>query len=184
MSFEEYLIGNCSPTLASLKTGSLFCAGYTSWEEMQYQLEYWNQALESKGVFLTVLRRSPSRALVYLCRKSHLLRDLQQKDIQAFLKKQGYTDFSLEGALRKLKENMTEKADFPHEIGLFLGYPLEDVEGFLLHGGQNCKCTGCWKVYGNEQHAQKQFARFRKCQQVYRRLWEKGTSIRRLTVAA
>ena len=38
---------------------------------------------------------------------------------------------------------------FPHEIGIFLGYPLADVAGFIRNKGRNCKCIGTWKVYGD-----------------------------------
>ena len=36
---------------------------------------------------------------------------------------------------------------FPHEMGLLLGYPPEDVEGFILQNGRNALCSGYWKVY-------------------------------------
>ena len=70
------------------------------------------------------------------------------------------------------------------EIGLFLGYPLGDVAGFIRNRGKNCKCSGCWKVYCNELEAQKRFAQIQKCRQVYTRLWTQGRSLWQLTVAA
>ena len=53
-------------------------------------------------------------------------------------------------------QRLGQAAEFPHEIGLFLGYPPEDVQGFLEN--RLCKCVGCWKVYGDEQAAQNGFA--------------------------
>lgn len=47
--------------------------------------------------------------------------------------------------------------DFPHEIGLFLGYPLEDVQGFIENRAEGYKCVGCWKVYGDEEYAKQEF---------------------------
>ena len=52
--------------------------------------------------------------------------------------------------------------DFPHEVGLFLGYPVEDVIGFIENKGKNCLCCGCWKCYSNACAAQKAFDKFRK----------------------
>ena len=63
---------------------------------------------------------------------------------------------------------------FPHEIGIFLGYPLADVTGFINNKGRNCKCIGTWKVYGDASSASKAFARFNKCSDVYNRLWKSG----------
>ena len=45
------------------------------------------------------------------------------------------------------------------------------------------KFVGCWKVYGDEKSAKKQFARYKKCTDVYCSQWANGKSIERLTVA-
>lgn len=43
----------------------------------------------------------------------------------------------------------TIQEDFPHEMGILLGYPVEDVEGFIINNGKNELYTGYWKVYDN-----------------------------------
>ena len=73
---------------------------------------------------------------------------------------------------------------FPHEIGVFLGYPLADVKGFIENRGANYLCSGLWKVYCDEQEAQRTFQRYRKCTDIYEKLWLAGHSIGRLTVSA
>ena len=62
-----------------------------------------------------------------------------------------------------LQKRIAEKPEFPHEIGIFLGYPLEDVDGFITHQGENCKLCGCWKGYGNVEQARRTFANYEKC---------------------
>ena len=47
--------------------------------------------------------------------------------------------------------------DFPHEMGILLGYPVEDVEGFILHKGGSYLCNGYWKVYYNVSQKQRTF---------------------------
>jgi hypothetical protein len=54
------------------------------------------------------------------------------------------------------------KAGMPHEVGIFLGYPLEDVKGFMENGGRNSKFAGYWKVYGDENAAREKFCEFRR----------------------
>ena len=78
---------------------------------------------------------------------------------------------------------MRSGESFPHEIGLFLGYPPEDVRGFIEKGASGCKCSGCWKVYGNTQQAMTTFGRYRKCAALYLEQWTKGKSVEQLTVA-
>ena len=65
----------------------------------------------------------------------------------------------------------------------FLGYPLSDVVGFILNRGQNCKCTGCWKVYSNEAETRRRFAQFKRCQQIYAYQFQKGRTLSQLTVS-
>lgn len=55
------------------------------------------------------------------------------------------------------RSSFFEKDGFPHEVGLFLGYPLDDVTGFIEQKGKNYKCCGIWKVYGNEKQTQMLF---------------------------
>jgi len=67
---------------------------------------------------------------------------------------------------------------------VFLGYPLEDVLGFIENDGKNCLACGCWKVYANECAALAAFRRYEKCKSVYQRLFASGCPLSRLTVAA
>lgn len=77
-----------------------------------------------------------------------------------------------------------EAADFPHEIGVFLGYPLESVVGFIRHRGKCFTCCGCWKSYGDPAAARQHFDQLAKCTAVYLRLFHSGTPILKLAVAA
>ena len=181
---EELLVRNCAPTLAGLKTGNLFSCPYTCREELLDSLRQLNRRLGPKGIRAIPLRFSEKKALIYVCRFSSLERDLKKPGVANFIKKYGYESTDPAYALERLRSRLAQREDFPHEIGLFLGYPLGDVIGFIKNAGQNCKCVGCWKVYCNECEAIKAFARFKKCTSVYIRLWNQGRSVRQLTVAA
>lgn len=181
---EKYLIEHCSPTLASLKTANLFTYAYSSEQELTQDLAQWNDHLADKGIELIVLRRRERTALIYVCRTSHLKRDLSQPGVAYFLRKYGYGNVEPAYALQHLKRRLAESEEFPHEIGVFLGYPLGDVVGFIRNAGRSSKCSGCWKVYCNECEAVKTFAKYKKCREIYVRLWKDGRSVRQLTVAA
>ena len=94
------------------------------------------------------------------------------------------TNLSPDAALERLSQRLCTQDAFPHEIGLFLSYPLGDVQGFIDNGGAHYKCSGCWKVYCNECETAKLFAKYQKCRGVYWRLFSGGRSILQLTVAA
>ena len=76
-----------------------------------------------------------------------------------------------------------ESGEFPREVGLFLSYPPEDVKGFIDHRANNFKCTGPWKVYGDEGKARSLFAKYKKCTEIYCALWQSGSKLEQLAVA-
>ena len=181
---ENYIVEHCAPTLACLKTGTLFCVDIADTAELLRQIALWNSGLGDRGVSLTLLRQRGLRALVYMYRRSQLARDLAANDTASFLRGFGYTSMEPERALEHLKERLHTSEGFPHEIGVFLGYPLCDVLGYITNRGRNSKLTGCWQVYGDAEEAARQFARFRKCRDLYARLWREGKTVRQLTVCA
>lgn len=181
---ERYLVENCSPTLASLKTGNLFSYKYDSLEEVEFYVEFWNQCMAEKGVSVCILKIRKQTALIYVFRKNFLERDMKRPGVAELLKKCGYESTDADYALRHLRGRLENNEDFPHEIGLFLGYPLGDVIGFVENEGRNSLCCGCWKVYCNECEALQTFLKFKKCTEIYTHLWNQGKSVLQLTVAA
>ena len=180
---DKYLIEHCSPTLASLKTANLFSFSYDCERGLEEHVIFWDTLFQPKGVSLEILRKQEGTALLYVYRRDRLQEDLLRPGVARFLGERGYDGPDAVQALEKLKDRLSEEA-FPHEIGLFLGYPLGDVIGFIHNVGKNCKCSGCWKVYGDEREALKLFAKYKKCRTVYSRLWRQGKSVLQLTVAA
>ena len=181
---DKHLISYCSPTLASLKTASLFRLPYSSEDDLQRCVSAHGEHLAQKGVSITILRQSAQSALIYVYREKKLLEDMRKPGVPRFLQKLGYDTTCPEAALAQLRRRLALSEDFPHEIGLFLGYPLWDVCGFIHYKGKNCKCCGHWKVYYREEDAEKMFRRFNQCKHVYQRLWEAGKSVLQLTVSA
>ncbi len=184
MSIERYLIEHCSPTLASLKTGNLFGFDYDCESDLIAHVKEWNVQLNYKGVFVKALKIQKNRALIYVYRRDKLAEDLKKEGVAEFLKMYGYVDDNINAAIRILNKHLCGQEDFPHEIGLFLGYPLGDVIGFIENRGKNPKCTGCWKVYCDVGEAQRLFYCFKQCTAEYTYLWNQGKTVWQLTVAA
>ncbi len=184
MNLERCLIQHCSPTLANIKTANLFSYSYAQEDQLQAAVSAWSEAFWQKGVRLRLLRAQNGKALVYVYRPARLARDLCRPGVPEFLQSYGYAETGLDDALDRLSQRLALGGGFPHEIGLFLDYPLGDVEGFIRHAGAHYKCSGCWKVYCNECETAKLFAKFKKCHGVYSRLFSSGRSVLQLTVAA
>ena len=180
---DVLFVRHCSPTLAGLKPGNMFSCSYNSTEELMEYVESSNRTLGPKGIRVVILRSGGGRALLYVFRPSQVREVLKDARAVALLKKRGYRKMHLESCICTLAARIQQGGEFPHEVGLFLGYPPEDVEGFIENKACNQKCVGCWKVYGDEEAAQKKFAMYKRCTHAYCMQWEHGKSIERLTVA-
>lgn len=179
---HDMIVKHCSPTLAKLKVGNLFSYKYCSEEILQQELNRNNTLLNSKGIYFYILKRHNNIALIYVYRKNSLESQLSSREIQHFLSQRGYSSYSIEACLHMLKKHL-KTCDFPHEIGIFLGYPLEDVNGFIKNKGNNYKHVGYWKVYGNLNATLEIFRKFQKCTDIYCAKYACGYDLTRLTVA-
>ena len=94
----------------------------------------------------------------------------------------GYTCENANDCLARLISRLRTEEDFPHEVGLFLGYPPADVDGFM-HRKDEYKLCGLWKVYDDVQGAIRQFDRCRRCTEVYLDCLSHGFSLEKLAVA-
>lgn len=102
-------------------------------------------------------------ALVMVYRRELLEEVLASEGARAILSCRGYdSSFGIDACLEHLQRRF--RLEFPHEIGLFLGYPPEDVRGFLEHKGAQSLAVGYWKVYGNVEKARRTFQRYRRAE--------------------
>lgn len=184
MRLEKGLIEHCAPTLAGIKSASLFSYFYNEKKTAIRELEEINILLNNKGVYVEALQWRKDAVLVYVYRASHLQKELQQPGVRELLAQYGYENGDIDSCLAHLKKRLRQQSGFPHEIGAFLGYPLEDVKGFIENAGANCKCYGLWKVYSNEGEAIRLFNKLKKCTNVYLRVFAEGRSLTQMTVCA
>lgn len=179
---EELLVRHCAPTLAGLKTANLFSCPCEDPEALQQHLKRLNRCFVRKGLCALPMRCRNGRALIYVYRPAQLRQDLKDQEAGELLRRQGYGDQQPGRCLNRLIRQIRDSGDVPHEIGLFLGYPPEDVEGFLERR-KPCPCAGPWRVYGDPEKAQALFRRYRRCTSIYCKQWSMGKSIDQLTVS-
>jgi hypothetical protein len=95
--------------------------------------------------------------------KERLELHLSRRDISALLLRAGYcAPFTTGVVLRQLAER-SRTGQFPHEIGLLLGYPPKDVAAFMGWIRLPFTCQGPWKIYGNPTDSLRLAERFRHC---------------------
>lgn len=147
---------HAAPTLAGKKPSCLINLAndkrglYHIWDT------YKNQILKPFTIDYFEILRDTNRVLVFLYDSQSLEEIINNPDNIKFLKEMGYGDItSIKEGLEILRERF--KCGFPHEIGILLGIPCEDVEGFIRNSGMNFIMNGYWKVYSKPQRAEELF---------------------------
>lgn len=159
--FQDKLVVHSAPTLAHMKTANLFRINKEDFPNYEECLSYFNDKFMEFGLYITVLNQNDRSILIYVYQKNRLEHLLSNSQIRHFLSQYGYLSFNISDVLIHLKERLKDN-EFPHEIGIFLGYPLYDVKGFIKDKNQY-KIIGYWKVYGNIKNSRKIFDRYDRC---------------------
>ena len=156
------LARHCAPVLLGKKPAALFPMPL-GWDEMLVKMP------PPGDMRFLLLRRPGKKALVFAYQLRLLSRALDTDGVRETLGALGYP--AAEEAddpgpcLAFLERRFWEGTDFPHEVGFFLGYPPEDVLGFIHHRGSHCKLCGVWKVYSDVARAVAMFAEYAKCRE-------------------
>ena len=181
---EDMVIAQCSPTMAGLKTGSLFACPVEDRAELAGSMRRLNATLVPRGLRMVPVKYTENKALMYMYRPDRLQQDLKDETAGRILAQKGYPLDNTSHCVAELARRLNYGSEFPHEIGLFLGYPSEDVYGFIKEGSGNAKYVGTWRVYGDEQTAIRRFRQFEKCTRVYSEVFRKNGSFKKLIVNA
>jgi hypothetical protein len=176
---QEVMIENGAPTLAGLKTGNIF-AVKNKGEEIRDEICRLNRILTKRGLRMVPVRKMKRHTLIYLYRPDKLKEDLRSPEAACILSEKGYCCEDPETCVVQLVKHLAKDPEFPHEIGLFLGYPPSDVKCFMEHPHDGVKCVGCWKVYSNQEEAVRTFEEYRRCTEHYRKESQRGKTLEEL----
>ena len=157
---EEQIAVQCAPLLAGLKPSNLLILP----GGMEAVLAH---SLRETGVDFSCLSEYGEKQVYLLFDKEKLMVHLTRPKVWNLLQELGYEGRELEQLLRMVSQKYTahirSKAEFPHELGLLLGYPEVDVKGFMEHKGKEFLYSGYWKVYGDTTRAQRTFENYNRC---------------------
>ncbi|MDE6729804.1 MAG: DUF3793 family protein [Oscillospiraceae bacterium] len=178
LRFQKKLAFHTAPSLLGIKCANLISVKKSDFH-VQEQIASFNQKTARKNLKMRILCHYPDRVLIFIYSEKLLGKQLAQ--CKSILMKYGYPKhLTIENALVRLSEHMQNSRDsheFPHEIGIFLGYPIEDVLGFIENHGENYVFSGYWKVYGNPEQARRTFSNYDKCRTFLCEKLNQGCSI-------
>lgn len=162
-NFGLKLAFHTAPTLLGIKCASLVSLSSAEFD-LDFHTQYFNRKAAAKGLKSRILCNCKNRASVLVYSEKLLGKRLADDAVRSVLAEYGYPEnYSLDECLDRLSKRIRESETFPHEIGVFLGYPVEDVVGFIENRGENFKLCGAWKVYGSVENAKRTFSNYDKC---------------------
>lgn len=155
----ETLKYNIAPTIYGEKSSTLL--NFSSKNKNQYNFwrKYKNEFLDNLNLNLYELKSSENNVIELFYNEKLLKRILENKECIKFLTNFGYPqNINVMDSLNMLKFRYNK--GLPHEIGLFLGFPLWDVVDYIKNYGKNYIYCGYWKVYSNLNYALDMFERY------------------------
>lgn len=174
--FNQLFIKCSSPAMCGIKPSNLFTVSSDCFSDVVFKR--WEQMLSEQGLSVSTFRSSSNTTMVFVYDMAWIRRILKEPLVAAYLNGKEY--FCTDDADRTLKQLFfrlqTDEA-FPHEVGIFLGYPVEDVINFEENQGRCCKYCGYWKSYCNPEEAKKCCDRYRQCSRICRQWFDEGFSI-------
>ena len=172
---EEVVVDTCAQVIMGAKPANMVAFSSAVFGPLQSFIEHCRMLFSAHGIDSRELCTCGQRSLMLFYRAEWLEESLRDPMAKKILRENGYPEVgSLDALLDHLTYRVGLHQGFPHEIGLFLGYPPEDVDGFIRHGGKDSKLSGYWKVYGNTAQAEETFALYDRCRAVLSDLLEKG----------
>lgn len=188
MSSKDYvkrlqcqLVLQCAPFLKGIKVASIMNMGKSQRDRL-------DEVLSGTAIQYKILGETKDRGLVFLYRRKELEKYLHRSEVCSFLESYGYEIGDMDRVISRLTARVCQYSDgqicFPHEIGAFLDYPIDDVRCFIEKGGKDCQCAGYWKVYNNVHRAQMTFFAYDKAKTSAVNEFLAGKSIKDITYIA
>ena len=152
--FGFRVVTQCAPVLKGVKISNLITMKPGGWRKIRAYLK-------KSRIICIPLYADAEKEVLFLYRYEQLERHLKNREVREFLRSCGYESFEVASVLVRLRRRYQLYAgiskEFPHELGVLLGYPVGDVQGFIDNRGENSLTSRYWKVYQNPKEAERIF---------------------------
>lgn len=173
-NIETQLALQCAPLITGLKVSNLLIISKGNEEVVK-------RILNRTGISYYRLIQTRTKTTFLLFRRNELEEFLSDENVRNVLMKAGYKSLQIDKILRtfslRYEAYIQGDKSFPHEMGLLLGYPVEDVVGFVENNGKNFLYSGYWKVYENQKAKVKLFDKFKVAKETLIHLLSNGLSM-------
>ena len=172
----RFLMVKTAAVRAGIKPGALLrvarCYRLSRDESKGKICLYQNEILEELKLKFRILKNDPDSALVLFYDPERLAEILENAGNAAYLAVRGYEKCRrLEDYLTTL-EDQCRRIPLPHEVGIFIGYPLKDVMGFIERAPRTPVVRGDWQVFGEPEESLRLMRLYRCAEQLAEKIIE------------
>lgn len=162
---REKVAGQCAPVIFNVKPSNLLILESAEEEQLQAMMK-------RLGLNCQLFYQTEAKSIWFVYRAEQMQNLFRNPEIVTFFEEKKYRrvqDIPVEHIIDRVGKRFAfhkrGRIEYPHELGVLLGYPLGDVKGFIENNGKCYLCSGYWKVYENEQEAKRTFALYRLAKQ-------------------
>lgn len=166
--YVRFVLANtCMPTLVLSKPSTFIGFQKKQFQSKEIFLHILKDELSPFFIEFHIMWESSQSYFVLLYNRQLLSNCLYENRNHFIFQEKGYPEEKesiMENILclrSRYEKYQLGEINFPHELGMFLGYPMKDVEGYIRNQGKNYLLCGYWKVYSNPEQALKVFQSFR-----------------------
>ena len=178
---QTQLALQCAPLLMGIKMSNLLIVPNRNVLDV-YEL------FKDTCISVEMIYMSEQKTMFLLYRREELdiyLKSATTKEVMELFGYRGMTPVEIRRELIRRYEKYAEgNGMFPHEMGVLLGYPTEDVLGFIENQGKNYLYAGYWKVYGNLEDTLKTFEAYDQARDYVIGMTGNGNEIRDILAAS
>lgn len=154
---EKFLLYNASLVVTKAKPSATITLKKGRDSIYEKWVKYGEDFLKSIDIGYINLREGENALIILIYDEGRLANYIFKEESKSFLKKLGYSnENNLNDYLKTLKRRY-EEFNCPHELGVFLGYPLDDVRDFMECSNKKCLACGYWRVYNDYNTAKEVF---------------------------
>ena len=159
---EKFLIYNASLVISGVKPSATITIKKDKENLYDKWIKYGIDFLESIDIQYINLRECSNALIIFIYNKDQLSKYVFRKDNKDFLMQLVYSNKNDINNYLYMLKNRYKEFNCPHELGVFLGFPLNDVMDFMNCKNKKCLSCGYWLVYNNLQEAQETFSMYDK----------------------
>jgi Protein of unknown function (DUF3793) len=159
-SIGRFLLFNSSLVIAGIKPSVTIAINKNSGNTYKNWIIHGNEFLNKANLEFICLRENDTSLILLIFNRVILGKYIFQEENTNFLEGIGYkSNKDLDYYLDKLKIRY-KQYNCPHELGIFLGIPVNDVIDFMECSSKKCLGLGYWKIYNNYDKAIDTFRKY------------------------